>query len=599
MKKILTEAVNNVTLLILILVSIIVNNTHGQNKQGVSLLPNDNTLIFRPITKGGAVLELTTVKEQSFNKAYHISTVNQNSNERFVLRYQIDSLVHKGDVILFSFYTRSLQSKKETGESFIEISLDRMVEGKYSWPPLLERGISFGSKWSLTQIPFIAGKDVAKGELALVIKCGNFPQIFEIGNISLVNYKQAVRVQDLPKTIVHYDGDDINAPWRKAASERIERYRKGDLSVQVLDKKGKPIPRVKVNISQTKSDFAWGTSTDSSIILDTLSPDAQKYRDTLLRYFNKVVLENEMKSKNWHKFNLSKTQKGVKWFKDHHIPVRGHVMVWPSWQHSPHLVPLKNDKEALGSTIFKQIDEQTTAMKGQFTEWDVVNEPYAHHNIMDSLGGKNVMIEWFKAARKNTQGVKLFLNDYTMFHSEGAGSESFYNYVKFLKENGAPIDAIGEQGHIGGTPPGIEFIIAKLDHFAELGLPIQISEFDITSDDDDFKARYLKDFMTAIFSHPSTIGVVQWGFWEKAHWIPAGALWDKDWNIRSHGQVFTELVSKTWHTNKNGKTDKNGVYTIRGFNGTYNITVEYKGQKVQQQYSLGRKGGALIVKIDK
>jgi len=35
--------------------------------------------------------------------------------------------------------------------------------------------------------------------------------------------------------------------------------------------------------------------------------------------------------------------------------------------------------------------------------------------------------------------------------------------------------------------------------------------------------------MTAVFSHPSTTGIVQWGFWGKAHWIPAGALWDKNW----------------------------------------------------------------------
>lgn len=123
------------------------------------------------------------------------------------------------------------------------------------------------------------------------------------------------------------------------------------------------------------------------------------------------------------------------------------------------------------------------------------------------------MVDWFRAARVGAPGVTLFLNDYTMFQGEGPNSPSgkFFENAKFLKESGAPIDAIGEQGHIGGTPPGIEYILSWLDRFAKLGLPIQISEFDITSDDDDFKARYLHDFMTALYIHPATIGLIQWG----------------------------------------------------------------------------------------
>lgn len=565
-------------------------------KAQVSLLPNE-PILFKANAKSGASVEILDIDNQVFKKAYRVSTVNKTNAENFTLRYNIDSTVRKGDVLLLSFYSRSLQSKSETGESFMEIALDRFIEGKYNWPPIFERGMSFGSKWVLTQIPFVAAKDVAKGEMDLIIKCGKFPQIFELGNISLLNYQQTKKLNELPKSIVHYDSDSPNAIWRKAATERIEKYRKGNLTIKVLDKNGNLVKNASVSVKMTNSAFTWGTATSSQIINDSISPDAKIYRDTLLRYFNKVVLENEMKGKNWSKFNLAHTQKCVNWFKNHHIPVRGHVMVWPSWQHSPHLAQYKNDTATLKATIFRHIDEQTTTMKNQFTEWDVINEPYAHHNIIDSLGGKTIMVDWFKAARKNTTGVKLFLNDYTMFHTDGTGNDSFYQNVKFLQQNNAPIDGIGEQGHIGGTPPGIEFIISKLDHFAELGLPIQITEFDITSDDDDFKAHYLRDFMTAIFSHTSTIGLIQWGFWENAHWIPAGALWDKNWNPRPHGKVFTELVSKTWRTNGKGITAQNGEYKTRGFLGEYEITVNQQGKIIKQSYTLEKKGGILIIKI--
>lgn len=583
-----------ITLLVLFTV---LSNTVAQ-VSGVSLLPTDS-IPFKTYNSAGATLSNVKVEHQPFQRAHRISTLQQTDNANFTLRYRIEHEVHKGDVLLLSFYTRSLQSKKETGESFLEISLDRFPNGKYEWPPLLERGMSFGNQWMLTQIPFVASRDVLKGDLALILKCGRFPQIFEVGGISLLNYKQSKKLSDLPRSIVHYDGDAPDAAWRKVAAERIEKYRKAPLTVKVVDASGKPVSGAAISVKMTKNAFAWGTATASQRILDTNDSNSKIYRDTLLRYFNKVVLENEMKAKNWSRFNETQTQNGINWLKSHDIPVRGHVMVWPSWQHSPHLEKYKSDKEALREAIFTQINEQTTQMKAQFTEWDVINEPYAHHNIIDSLGGPEVMVKWFQAARKNLPDVKLFLNDYTMFHAEKAGSDHFYNTVKFLIEKGAPIDGIGEQGHIGGTPPGIEYILSRLDRFAEFGLPIQISEFDITSDDDDFKARYLRDFMTAIFSHPATSGLVQWGFWEGQHWIPAGALWDKNWNVRPHGKVFTELVSKTWRTEVEVKTAKDGAYSLNAFLGNYDIRVTFNGKTYVQAYTLDSKGGTVQVNIKK
>ncbi|WP_375444769.1 endo-1,4-beta-xylanase [uncultured Fibrella sp.] len=562
----------------------------------VALLPTE-AIPFKTNAKTTSTLTTVDVAGQPFQKAYRITISNPSVNESFTLRYTIDSVVQKGDVMLLSFYSRSRQSKKETGESFLEISLDQVIAGKYTWPPLVERGMSFGSSWVLTQIPFVASKDVATGDLSLVIKCGSFPQQFELGQLALVNYKGAKKVADLPRSIVHYDGDAPDAAWRKAAADRIEKHRKGNLAVRVVDAVGKPVTDASVAVRMTRSAFAWGTATNSKLLMDTVSAEAKTYRDTLLRYFNKVVFENEMKSKNWATTNHDQTKRAVAWLRSHDIPARGHVMVWPSWQHSPHLIKYQRDKAALGTAIMEQIADEMAVMNGQFVEWDVVNEPYAHHSIIDSLGGKSVMVKWFEAARKNTPGVKLFLNEYTMFHGDGPGSENFYNNVKYLIDNKAPIEGIGEQGHIGGTPPAIELVLQRLDHFAEFGLPIQISEFDITSDDDDFKARYMRDFMTAIFSHPATTGFVQWGFWEKAHWIPAGALWDKNWQPRAHGKVFTDLVSKVWATNATGTTGKDGRFAVRGFTGDYEIVVKKGTAKTVQKVMLGADGQLVTVKL--
>lgn len=582
-------------LVVVILTQALLTNAIAQLPSGRSLLPKESPLRIANVP-AGATIELVGVQGQLFTKAYRITTGSVELN----LKTPIDSSVRQGDVLLLSFYSRSLQSRRETGESFVEIRLDRFPNGKYEWPPLLERGLSVGSQWIRTQIPITANRDVLAGDLALILRCGNVPQTFELADITLLYYGQSANIAELPRSVIHYPGDAPDAAWRKPAAERIEKYRKGNLTIQVMDQNGKPVAGADVTVRLKKHDFGWGTATTSQRVLDTLDPNSARYRDALLRNFNKVVFENEMKAKNWPRFNRAQTRQGVAWFRSQGIPVRGHVMVWPSWQHSPHLTALKSDTAALRATILRQIGEQTAAMKEQFVEWDVLNEPYAHHDFIDLLG-RPVMVDWFRAARAGAPDVTLFLNDYTMFRGEGPGSpsEKFFENAKFLKESGAPIDAIGEQGHIGGTPPGIDYMLARLDRFAELGLPIQITEFDITSDDDEFKARYLRDFMTALYSHPATTGLIQWGFWAGQHWVPAAALWDKNWNLRAHGQVYSDLIHKTWHTEATGRTGTDGRYTIRGFNGEYDVVVKLGGTEIVRQTSLSNGEQTLTVKLTK
>jgi endo-1,4-beta-xylanase len=578
------------------------SNCYAQQNKVDSLLPHGvEGLTKNKKDSGSEVTQIIQSQGKPPDKAIRINIPNDGSiKTNLVLSTSIAKGVKKNDVLWLAFEARCVYSSRETGEALIQVALNRTVDGKNEWPPLLERSISINSGWTQTQIPFIANRDIAPGELNLILNFGNVRQSVEIGSLSLLNYRQTKTYSELPRSVVHYDGDNPEAPWRVSAAERIQKIRKGILTIKVINKQGRALQYAKVAVRMKKSAFSWGTAANSKRLLDSVSTDSKKYRDTLLRYFNKVVFENEVKWKYWDQNDHMQTIKAAKWLHQNEIATRGHVMVWPSWQHSPKwLLNFKNDTAALTAAIVKNIREQASTMKGQFNEWDIVNEPYAHHDLLDLLG-RSAMADWFKEARKDLPGVRLFLNDYTMFQGSGVGSpsERFYDNIKYLKDLAAPVDAIGEQGHIGGIPPGIPYVISRLDHFAELGLPIQISEFDITSDDDYYKARYMRDFMTAIFSHPATIGLVQWGFWEKEHWIPSAALWDKDWKLRPNGKVFTELVGHKWSTNVSGLTNKKGWFTVNAFNGSYEIKVIYKGKATIEETTLSSDGKTLVIKMD-
>ncbi|MFC4213597.1 endo-1,4-beta-xylanase [Pedobacter lithocola] len=581
---------NTKTLISIIALLTLTHSLWAQSNTGEVLLP-DGIKSFNTSQN----VEITTVDGQSFKSALRVGAIEQKPTV-IMLKSVINAEIKNGDVLWLGFKMRTLKSKRETGEAFIEVKLDRTINGKIEWPPLFERGISCGQQWTTIKVPILASRDVNKGDLSLTIYCGNMAQVFEIADLDLRNYKQTVQITELPRSVVHYDGDKPDAPWRKAAAERIEKYRKGSLAVKVIDKNGKPVPGATVAVKMKRLNFVWGTAANSKTLLDTLNPSLKNYHDTLFRYFNQVVFENELKWKYWPRYDHNKTKDAVRYLRANNITTQGTVMIWPSWQHSPTwLADIKNDTAALRKAAIDNINVQTSEMKGQFSEWHVLNEPYAHHDIIDLLR-RDVMIDWFKAARKGAPGVTLLVNDYTMFHDEEA-SESFYNTVRFLKEKKAPVDAIGEQGHIGGTPPSIDYVIARLNRFAELGLPIQISEFDITSDDDDFKMNYTRDFLTAVFSNPSVTGVTQWGFWEKQHWIPAAALWDKDWRLKPNGQVFTNLVSKTWATNTDGRTNSKGIYNVKAFNGNYSITVKSGSRQIEEQATITSDGKTITIKL--
>jgi GH35 family endo-1,4-beta-xylanase len=546
---------------------------------GTPLLSSDlKSLGYFGKADAASTVHEVPVAGQAFTRALRVDTYSAAQPGNSGFQAHISMPIKKGDILWISFRSRCLKSTKESGGAFFQLHFDRLVEGKYKWPPHLERGVSFGREWTETSIPFEMDSNVTPDQVQLTIQFDSYRQSFEIGPITFIDYGPDVKLSDLPRSVVKYEGGEPDAPWRAAAEQRIEKIRKGDLVLKVTDAAGAPLVGAKVSLHMKRIAFDFGTAISSRILLDRTSPDSRKYREILAKYFNQAVFENEMKWPAWAKPNFSPapTLEALDWLDQHDLTARGHCMVWPNWNHLPaFMADLKGDKDALRKAVLDHIDQQTHAMKGRFVQWDVTNELYANHALLDILG-RDEMVDWYRAAHAGDPNVRLYYNEYTMFLSYW---QHCYEDLKYLKEKGAPIGGLGEQAHIGGTPPPIPLVLSRLDKFAELGLPITITEFDITSNDEDFQARYLRDFMTAVFSHPAVVGFVQWGFWEGDHWVADAALWRKDWTLRKHGEAFTHLVGKVWRTDADGATDAGGNFKTRAFYGSYQVSITVDGKE--------------------
>jgi len=401
------------------------------------------------------------------------------------------------------------------------------------------------------------------------------------------------RAQDSPPT---YEGRSRTAAWRQAAAERIDRHRKAEMAITVIDDDGRPVPGAKVHVRMTGHAFWFGSAVKLWKIARN-SDDDEIYREHIDKLFNHVVTENDLKWPCWENQDNRWTQQGsieaLKWLAARDMHVKGHNMIWPSWKRTPdRLEKLKDDPAALRRAIAAHIRDVATATNQWVDEWDVINEPYAHNDLMAVLGD-DAMVAWFELARKHAPQATLYLNDYGILAAGGRirteHQRHYKRTIEMLLETNAPLDAIGMQCHFDEgnlAPPEVAYQI--LNQYAPYDLPIQVTEFDVNTGDEQLLADYTRDFMTLAFSHPSVNAFVLWGFHEDNHWRPQAALYRSDWSIKPNGEVYKELVFDQWWTDVTGRTDERGRFSMRGFKGDYEVELTHGEVRAVSRVSLER-----------
>jgi len=142
------------------------------------------------------------------------------------------------------------------------------------------------------------------------------------------------------------------------------------------------------------------------------------------------------------------------------------------------------------------------------------------------------------------------------------------------------------------TPP--HRLLAELDRWAQFGLPILITEYDITVPDLALQADFTRDFLTVCFSHPQVQGVVTWGFWSGAMWRPESALFGPNWQPTPLGKQWIAL-QKQWTTDEQLVSDAEGRGELQGYLGDYLVSHESGQARVAHKSA---EGTATEVRID-
>jgi len=535
---------------------------------------------------------LVDVTGPGISQAWRITTVADSSPSYAIeFRTPVTRAVAKGDVALLRFLARAVTITDESGAAFLQVVTQKASP---DYDKSLQTTQSLTPEWQEFFLPFTFGADYAARAVEVVFGFGFKRQTVELSGFEFVYYAKNIALSALPRTRATYAGSEAGAPWRTAALARIETLRKGDFSIVVVDAQGRPVPGATARVSQTKSAFHFGSALQMSRIV-TDSPDNRRYRQKVLELFNAASTENDLKWPPWDgewggSFAKTQTVTGLTWLKNHGFHVRGHVLVWPGWRNLPNAITALRGtarQSEIPARTLAHITDIVTATRDLVDEWDVLNEPYANHDLMD-LFGPSIQVDWYQATRAAHPTAPLFLNDYSNHDASlDAGHVAhFETTARYLKTQGAPLGGLGLQAHISANPSPPANVLAVLDRYAALGLPVRITEFDVNTDDEQLQADYTRDFLIALYSHATVVGFQTWGFWETAHWIPKAAMYRADWSEKPNARAYQSLVLDQWRTRAIGTTDAQGTWHGRGFHGDYLVTVEFNGQSFEQTFSV-------------
>ena len=557
-----------------------------------------------PAAKDSATLETVASEGPGFRQALRVSTTQDtHPMEAIELRAQNQIPVERGGTAMLRFFARAIVASDETGLGRIYVVI-RDSDPRSS--STFEGDYSVGKEWQEVLIPFTFAKDLSEKSVSVMLRLGFKRQTLEIGGIDALYYGKRIDSSSLPRTRFSYAGREPGAAWRKAALERIEHLRQSDFVVKVTDSTGKPSAGMEVEAVETRSAFEWGTALQMARLMQD-SEDNRIYRQTAIELFNSASTENDLKWPVWlgeweGPYSRAQTLAGLRWLGEHHFDARGHVLVWPGKHNLPAPIVERLGTPRQGEIpgmVEAHIREMAAATRGLVTEWDVLNEPYTNHDLMDTFG-PSIMASWFKVAREAMPTTRLFFNDFSN-HDATTDADHvahFEKTVRLLLSEGAPVSGLGIQAHFGGRPNAPEHILATLDRYrSEFNLPIRITEFDVWSYDEALQADFTRDFLILCYSHPSIVGVQFWGFWAGAHWRPAAALYREDWSERPAAKVYRDLVLHQWRTRVRAVTDSHGECHLRGYQGTYTVTAKGSGTAASQSFSLGSSPASIAVTL--
>jgi GH35 family endo-1,4-beta-xylanase len=432
---------------------------------------------------------------------------------------------------------------------------------------------------------------------------------------------------------------------KQRVAEGIERHRKGDAKLKVVDGNGNPLSNVKIKINQTSHAFRFGSNI---FMLDELETEEKndEYKRRFADVFNMATLpfywgglEPIRNQPRYAKdspriYRRPSPDRCIEFCEAHGIEPREHALAYdqffPDW-----ITGL--DEEETEREYERHFAEIAERYADKIPTIEVVNE-------MEWPQGKSVLydrpdfIEWcFKLAEKYFPRNELVINEHSIPAWEGQcrTADKYYAFIEANLLKGARIDAIGMQFHLFNKREeeyertrrmlNPRELYKHMDLYALLGKPLQITEVTIPSyswedEDEQIQADLLENLYSVWFSHPAVEQIIYWNLvdgyahvWEddpakiratqgdmsRGENYYHGGLLRFDLSPKPAYERLKWLTQEVWHTQCELITDEHGKAGFRGFFGDYDAEIIVAGSRTEQKFTLsGGEDGEFVLKVE-
>jgi len=398
----------------------------------------------------------------------------------------------------------------------------------------------------------------------------------------------------------------------------VEKNRKGDVALRIVDSKGTPIVGADIAISQVTHDFMFGVLVEGKA-------DLRAYEKFIEAGINHVLLSflwNQVEpsagrydfSRNPISEITSLRRKGIRLGGVGLIALEPGPSAWETGL-------LDLSFEQFKNKVYEHIYKVVNLYLGCVDYWCIVSNPYSEEQILGFVGEQRIdLIKTGAAAAKSAdpriqilvyvdnicgcltanqleRNYKHSVDPYTCLfqldtqgiNHDGIALCLIYGSVDEFPETYAKYSS-------SETPQpfrDLASISRILDWYSTLSRPIYITEFNVPGSfrsnlgywhrrswDEELKVEWMKKFYTIAFSKPLVREITYRTARDQPYQTAQRGLLSASYAPRESFYALKRLITEDWTTRLNTKTDAEGRAEFRGFSGDYQITIKTGDSKI-------------------
>ena len=416
---------------------------------------------------------------------------------------------------------------------------------------------------------------------------------------------------------------------RQRSEQGIEQARKGNARLIFVNEKGDPLDHVQYDINQTCHDFSFGCTAFPLGGFDSDEKNA-RFEEAFAHLFNMTVCPffwDTLEPVKGHP-RYAADSPGIPrrpapdlvcdFAEKYGMTVKGHALVYcghaPSWA--------EDDIPRYKAQLEEHIAELAERYAKRVRDWDAVNEALGWFDKRNpgmrakplSFHHSDGYVEWcMRTARKYFPNNRLFVND-------GDGSiipgdyrfaferDRFFLLLKVLRLEGCAPDAAGlmlhlflEKDQLKADLFDAENLYEALDYWTQFGMKLNLSELTIPAyseaeEDEQFQAELTETLYRIWFGHPAVDSIVWWNMADGTAYVDRVEKRDEnryhqglirsDFSRKPAYRALERLIREEWHTRETGNTSDSCCLDLRGFYGSYDLTLSHGGRTWKKQMHL-------------